>query len=34
MLLSCDKNGFQIKIGLAIGFEELLTHAEVPACRN
>ena len=24
-VLSCDKNGFEIKIGLAIGFEEILT---------
>ena len=28
-VLSCDKNGFEIKIGLAIGFEEILTQLHV-----
>ena len=33
-VLTCAKNGFEIKIGLAIGFEETLTQLHVQACRT
>ena len=29
-VLSCDTNGFEVKIGLGIGFEEVLTQLHVP----
>ena len=30
-VLSCDTNGFEVKVGLGIGFEEVLTQLHVPA---